>query len=68
MYTLNLDPAALILSALCLIYVLTTRRKQYARPRGLKAQLLSQHYIFILLLMVSILSAAASILPISFSP
>ena len=61
MYTLNLDPAALVLSTLCLIYVLTTRRKQYARPKGLKAQLLSQHYIFMLLLLVSILSTAASI-------
>ena len=60
MYTLNLDPAALVLSTLCLIYVLTTRRKQYARPKGLKAQLLSQHYIFMLLLLVSILSTAAS--------
>ena len=60
MYALNLDPAALALSALCLIYVLTTRRKQYTPPKGLRAQLLSQHFIFMLLLIVSILSTAAS--------
>ena len=60
MYTLNLDPAALILSALCLIYVMTTRGRQYIPPKGLKAQLLSQHFVFMLLLLVSILSSAAS--------
>ncbi len=61
MYTLNLDPAALILSALCLIYIMTTRQKQYAPPKGLKAQLLSQHFVFMLLLLVSIVSSAASV-------
>ena len=61
MYTLNLDPAALVLSALCFIYIMTTRQKQYAPPKGLKAQLLSQHFVFMLLLLVSIVSAAASV-------
>ncbi len=61
MYTLNLDPAALILSALCLVYLMTTRGRQYAPPKGLKAQLLSQHFVFMLLLLVSILSSAASV-------
>ena len=61
MYTLNLDPAALVLSALCLIYIMTTRGQQYAPPKGLKAQLLSQHFVFMLLLLVSILSSAASV-------
>ncbi len=61
MYTLNLDPAALILSALCLIYILTTQQRQYSPPKGLKAQLLSQHFVFMLLLLVSILSSAASV-------
>ena len=61
MYTLNLDPAALVLSALCLIYIMTTRQKQYAPPKGLKAQMLSQHFVFMLLLLVSILSSAACV-------
>ena len=61
MYTLNLDSAALVLSALCLIYIMTTRGRQYAPPKGLKAQLLSQHFVFMLLLLVSILSSAASV-------
>ncbi len=61
MYTLNLDPAALVLSALCFIYIMTTRQKQYAPPKGLKAQLLSQHFVFMLLLLVSIVSSAASV-------
>lgn len=61
MYALNLDPAALVLSALCFIYIMTTRQKQYAPPKGLKAQLLSQHFVFMLLLLVSIVSAAASV-------
>ncbi len=62
MYSMNLDPAALVLSALCLVYILTTsRREQYVPPKGLKAQLLSQHYIFMVLLIINILSTAASV-------
>ena len=61
MYTLNLDPAALVLSALCLIYIMTTRGRQYTPPKGLKAQLLSQHFVFMMLLLVSILSSASSV-------
>lgn len=61
MYTMNLDPAALVLSSLCLVYIMTTRGRQYVPPKGLKAQLLSQHFVFMMLLLVSILSAAASV-------
>ncbi len=59
MYTLNLEPAASILSLLCLIYLLTTKRRQYSRPKGLKAQLLSQHFVFLLLLAVHTLSSVS---------
>ena len=57
MYTVNLEPAASILSILCIIYLLFTKRRQYAPPKGMKAQLLSQHYVFILLLIVHTISS-----------
>ena len=60
MYSLNLDPAALVLSALCFIYIMTTRQKQYAPPKGLKAQLLSQHFVFMLLLLGALIGALGS--------
>ena len=65
MYTLNLDPAASILTILCLIYLLTTKRRQYSPPKGLKAQMLSQHFVFLLLLLVHTLSSIADAASIS---
>ena len=65
MYTLNLEPAASILTVLCLIYLLTTKRRQYCPPKGLKAQLLSQHFVFLMLLVVHTLSSIADAASIS---
>ncbi len=61
MYTMNFDLAALILSLFCLAYSLGARNRQYIFPKGLKNKLLDQHFVFMMLLFVSIISAAASV-------
>lgn len=61
MYKLNLDVPALIFSAVCLLYLLATRRKQYLPPRGWKNKLLNQHVVFLTLLAGHTLSAASSL-------
>ncbi|MBQ3921469.1 MAG: hypothetical protein II689_04440, partial [Firmicutes bacterium] len=58
---MNFDLAALILSLFCLAYSLGARNRQYIFPKGLKNKLLDQHFVFMMLLFVSIISAAASV-------
>lgn len=67
MYTINFEPAALILSFVCLIYVLATKRRQYKIPKGLKNKLQSQHFIFLMLLVSNILSTTSSIIGVYLS-
>ena len=58
---MNLEISALILSLLCLIYSLTAKRRQYLLPKGLKNKLLSQHFMFLALLVCNIFSSASSV-------
>ncbi len=67
MYTLNFDFAALTVYFFCLVYSLVVRRRQYIPPKGLKSKLLNQHFVFMLILQVSILSAAASVASVYFT-
>ena len=60
MYTINYDPAALLIYFFCLIYSLGARRKQYIPPKGFRSRMLNQHFVFMLILQVSIVAAAAS--------
>lgn len=61
MVEVNFEPAAFVQSLLCLIYCLTAKRKQYRFPKGLKSKLQSQHFVFLLLLISTIISSAASV-------
>ena len=60
MYTINFEPAAFVVALLCLVYCLTTNGRQYRPRRGFKAMMLNQHFIFILLLVIIILSAGCA--------
>ena len=60
MYTINFEPAAFIVSLLCLIYCLATNARQYRLRRGFKAKMLNQHFLFLLLLVIVILSAGCA--------
>ena len=57
----NFEIPAFILSLLCLIYSLTAKRRQYHLQRGLKTNLLNQHFMFLVLLVCNILSAVSSV-------
>ena len=62
MYTISFEIAAIILSLLCLSYSLTFRTAQYLPPpKGLRNKLLDQHFVFLLLMLSNLVSAAASV-------
>ena len=61
MYTVNYESAAFILSVTCLLYSLTVKRRQYIVRGGFFSKLQNQHFVFILLLLSNIFSAASSV-------
>ncbi len=61
MNIVNLELAALVLSLLCLIYSLTANRRQYHLSKGIKSNLLSQHFVFLVMLVTTIFSSASSV-------
>lgn len=67
MYTINFEPAALILSLVCLIYALATKHRQYKMPKGLRNKFQSQHFVFLMLLVSNIFSSTASIIGVYLS-
>ena len=57
-----LELAALLLTAFCLIYSVTARKKLYfPMPKGLLAAMKSQHFSFLIMLLAVALSAASSV-------
>lgn len=61
MYEINFEMPAFLLSALCLVYSLTAKHKQYILPKGFKAKLTSQHFAFLLMLLTNMLSSISSV-------
>lgn len=61
MNMLNFEPAAFILSLMCLVYSLTNKRRQYRLSYGIKNNLLNQHIVFLLLVISNIFASAASV-------
>ena len=61
MYTVNLELAAFLLSLFCIIFCLSVKRRQYTFPKGMKKIAQNRHFLFILLLLSNMLSAAASV-------
>ncbi len=64
----NLEPAAFLLSVFCLVYSLTVNRTQYSLPDGFKNTFLSQHFMFLVLIISNMLSAASSVLGVYINP
>lgn len=59
---MNFEPAALVLTLLCLIYSLTTKKRQYSfSSNGIAGNWFNQHFVFIMLLISVIMSAASSV-------
>ena len=61
MRSLNLELAAFILSAMCLLYSLAVKRKQYHLSKGFRANLQNQHFMFLTVLVSLLLSSSASV-------
>lgn len=61
MEMLNFEPAALVLSLMCLIYSLTTKRRQIRMSKGIRNSLLNQHVLFLILIITNIFSSASSV-------
>ncbi len=62
MYKINLEFPALILSLLCIIYSLLVKKRQYIPPKGLKNKILSQHFVFLVLLTSHFLATLSSVI------
>ena len=61
MYKISFEISALILSLVCLVYSLTVKRRQYKVRGSLATKLQNQHFVFLLLLISNLLSAASSV-------
>lgn len=57
----NLENAAWVLSLFCLVYCSTVNRKQYRLAKGVKANLLNQHVLFILAVFSLTVTSASSV-------
>lgn len=61
MNTIGLEMGSIILSVFCLAYSLTVKRQQYVPPKGMIEKFKSQHFVFLLLLINTLLSAVSSV-------
>ena len=60
-YRISFEISAFILSLVCLVYSLTVKRRQYKVRGNLATKLQNQHFVFLLLLISNLLSAASSV-------
>ena len=60
-YKISFEISAFILTLVCLVYSLTVKRRQYKVRGNLTAKLQNQHFVFLLLLLSNLLSAASSV-------
>ena len=61
MYILNFEIPAFLLSLLCFVYSLTAKRRQYIPPKTIRNKLMSQHFVFLLMLLTNMLSSVSSV-------
>lgn len=61
MYKISFEIAAFFICLYCLVTSLVTKPRQYVPPKGGKAKLLNQHFVFLMLLVSTMLSAASSV-------
>ena len=61
MYKISFEISALILSLLCFAYCIIAKRRQYIPPKGLRAKLGNQHFLFLVMLLTNALSSISSV-------
>ncbi|MBP5311868.1 MAG: EAL domain-containing protein [Clostridia bacterium] len=67
MYVINLEIPAFLLSLLSFVFCLTANRRQYIPPKTLKSKFLSQHFVFLAMLMSNMLSSLSSVIGVYIS-
>ena len=61
MYTISFEISAFLLSLLCFLYCLTAKRKQYIPPKGIGNRIFDQHFQFLMMLTMNMISSASSV-------
>lgn len=61
MYRTDFEIAALVITLLCFVFSITAKRGQYRLHKGLRAILLNQYVIFLVMLLGTMLSAITSV-------
>ena len=57
----SFEIAAFVLSSLCIVYCLVAKHRQYIPPKGLRAKLVNQHFLFLVMLFSCMISCLASV-------
>ena len=61
MYTMSFEITAFLLSLLCFVYCLVSKRRQYIPPKGFLNKLSNQHFLFLAMLLSNIFSSISSV-------
>lgn len=61
MYTISFEIAAFFICLYCLVISLATKQRQYIPPKGGREKLMNQHFVFMTLLLSTMLSALWSV-------
>lgn len=62
MNSVNFEPAAFILTLICLFFSLSTKKRQYRFSlSGISGKMLNQHFVFLIMLVSVIMSASSSV-------
>ena len=62
MYTTSFEISAFLLSLFCFIYCLIAKQRQYIPPKGFRAKLHNQHFLFLMMLLTNMLSSISSVI------
>ena len=61
MYTTSFEISAFLLSVFCFLYCIIAKRRQYIPPKGFRAKLNNQHFLFLMMLLTNMLSSISSV-------
>ena len=62
MYTNSFEISAFLLSLLCFVYCLTAKRRQYIPPKGISNRVSDQHFQFLMMLIMNMISSLSSVI------
>lgn len=62
MYAISFEISAFLLSLLCFVYCLTAKRRQYIPPKGISNRVSDQHFQFLMMLVMNMISSLSSVI------